>query len=220
MPALYRWAFLPLLLLTAFLAQADLPQSMAARAAEVLEAPRTIHVVSHGWHTGIVLRYKDIPSRLWPEKADFAGRTYLEVGWGDEAFYRSPKVTSGMALRAALMSEQSVLHVVGFDQAVTEYFPEGDIVVLRVSAGGIENLVRFIQASLAPHHGQRVQPLGPGLYGKSWFYPSKDRYSLFYNCNHWVADGLQQAGVSINVSSAMTSGNVICQASRDGERIR
>lgn len=198
--------------------QAALPSVAKCAGASSTECP--IYVLSHGWHTGIVLRYADVPAHLWPEKADFAGRSYLEVGWGDEAFYRAPRVTLGMALQAALKSKQSVLHVVGFDQTVAEYFPNSDIVALRVSAQGLAELVRFIHTSLVRPHGQRAEPLGAGLYGKSWFYPAKGRYSLLYNCNHWVAEGLRQAGVPMNVETAMTSGNVIYQASQVGERIR
>lgn len=180
----------------------------------------TIHVLSHGWHTGIVLRYTDIPAHLWPEKADFAGRTYLEAGWGDETFYRAPKVTVRMALRAALRSKQSVLHVVGFDQPVPEYFSTSDIVALQVSTEDIADLVRFIDASVFRPRGGRAEPLGPGLYGEGWFYPANGRYSLFYNCNHWVAEGLRRAQVPMDVDTAMTAGNVIDQASRAGTRIR
>jgi uncharacterized protein (TIGR02117 family) len=191
-----------------------------ARSAESPVTGHTIYVLSHGWHTSIVVRYADIPAHLWPEKADFAGRTYLEAGWGDEAFYRAPKVTLGMALQAALRSKQSVLHVVGIDQPVPQYFSHSDIVALQVSAHGIEGLVRFIDASVFRPYGWRAQPLGPGLYGEGWFYPANGRYSLFYNCNHWVADGLRRAQVPMNVETAMTSGNVIYQASRAGTRIR
>ncbi|MFZ0255681.1 MAG: DUF2459 domain-containing protein [Gammaproteobacteria bacterium] len=206
------------MLLTTSLFQAALPS--VAGSAEAPSTERTIYVLSHGWHTGIALRYADIPAQLWPEKSDFVGRAYLEVGWGDEAFYRAPKVTLGMALRAALMPTQSVLHVVGFDRSVSEYFVNSDIVALRVSVQGAVDLVRFIHTSLVRPHGQRAQPLGPGLYGESWFYPAKGRYSVFYNCNHWVAEGLRRAGVPMNVDTAMTAGNVIYQASRVGESLR
>ena len=32
------------------------------------EEPQLIYVVSHGWHTGIVVKRDDIDERLWPEK--------------------------------------------------------------------------------------------------------------------------------------------------------
>jgi uncharacterized protein (TIGR02117 family) len=215
MLAKHPWVFL---LLATFFGQAALPS--LANCAGASSTKYTIYVLSHGWHTGIVMRYADIPVPLWPEKADFLGRTYLEVGWGDEAFYRAPKVTLGMTLRAALKSQQSVLHVVGFDRAVAEYFPKSDIVALGVSEQGLAELVRFIHTSLKRPHGRRAEPLGAGLYGKSWFYPAKGRYSLSYNCNHWVAEGLRQAGVPMNVETAMTAGSVLYRASQVGERIR
>lgn len=215
MPANYRGLFL---LLAVFLLQGVLPN--VVRSSDASSAEDVIYVVSHGWHTGIVIRYTDIPSQLWPEKADFADSTYLEVGWGDEAFYRAPRATLAMALKAALGSKQTVLHVVGFNEAVVEFFPDSEIVSLRVPAQETADLVGFIHRSVMRPPGQPADPLGPGLYGNSWFYPAKGKYSLFYNCNHWVAEGLRRADVPMNVNAAMTSSGVMCQASRVGESIR
>ena len=48
---------------------------------------KRVYVVSRGWHTGIVVRHEDIADGLWPEHPDFAPSGYVEVGWGDWAFY-------------------------------------------------------------------------------------------------------------------------------------
>ena len=47
-----------------------------------------VYLVSHDWHTGIVIRRPDIPAGLWPEAGDFPGTEHLEVGWGDRAYYQ------------------------------------------------------------------------------------------------------------------------------------
>jgi hypothetical protein len=41
--------------------------------------------VSHGWHTGLVIRRADIPEGIWPEPHHYADPAYVEVGWGDRA---------------------------------------------------------------------------------------------------------------------------------------
>src|SRR6266436_2304044 len=90
-------------------------------------APTTeIHIVSHGYHSGIVL-----PRRSLLEQASrrgltalgivatrFAGFERLEIGWGDEGFYREvptvESLTVALAVRALLRpGNPSVLHVVG-----------------------------------------------------------------------------------------------------------
>jgi hypothetical protein len=45
---------------------------------------KTIYLVSHGWHVGIVVKRIDIPDDVWPNLKNFANADYLEIGWGDK----------------------------------------------------------------------------------------------------------------------------------------
>lgn len=85
-----------------------------------------IFVVSHGYHSGIVLPrplLAAVGSRnghgaLIAVATRFGAYSWLEFGWGDEGFYRSvPEVASltlALAARALLRpGNPSVLHVVG-----------------------------------------------------------------------------------------------------------
>src|ERR671932_2510437 len=108
--------------------------------------PRLIYVVSHGWHTGIVVKRDDVDAHLWPEKDDFPEALYLEAGWGDRDFYRTPKAGLGILLQAALGSPASVLFVIGMPTTVTQYFPRGDIIEISLSRKGLEELTTFVHA--------------------------------------------------------------------------
>lgn len=48
-----------------------------------------VWVVRHRWHTGLVVRREDVPADIWPERDDFPGAEYLEVGWGERDFYQA-----------------------------------------------------------------------------------------------------------------------------------
>lgn len=80
------------------------------------EAPITVHVVRHGWHSGLVIRRDLIPRGAWPEHDGFPGARFLEVGWGDRAFYQSPDAGIALALEASFASGGSVLQVTGLDR--------------------------------------------------------------------------------------------------------
>lgn len=181
---------------------------------------RTVWVVGHGWHVGLVLRARDVPAALWPERRDFAGATHLEVGWGDREFYRTPNPTLTTALRAAVASGGSVLHVAAFDGPVERYFPDAGVVEVTLSPRGFEALCRFIDASHARDGRERATPLGPGWYGRSRFYPATGRYHLLNTCNTWVAEALRAAGCPITPVWAVTAGNVMSQAARFGRPVR
>jgi uncharacterized protein (TIGR02117 family) len=191
------------------------PDETAPRAAD-----RVIQVVSHGWHTGLVVARADIPDGLWPERADFPAAEYLEVGWGDRDFYMTPDNSLWLALKAALWSNASVLHVAGFHGPVDAYFPAAEIVELRLTAEALERLVRYIDESFARAGKRRAQPLGPGLYGDSRFYPSRERFHLFNTCNVWTARGLAAAGLPVHPQLALTASALLGQVRQLGRCVR
>lgn len=139
---------------------------------------KTIYLVSHGWHAGIVLQRTDIPDGVWPAPGDFTDAQYLEVGWGDRDFYQTPDPPIGLILKAALLPTASVLHVVGFSGSVPAYFRFSEIIRIELSSAGFDHLSRTIAASFARDEAGNATSLGPGLYGDSRFYLSRERYHL------------------------------------------
>ncbi|RPH75343.1 DUF2459 domain-containing protein, partial [bacterium] len=51
--------------------------------------PHSIYVVRQPWHTGIVVLAADVPANAWLARRDFPDAAYLEVGWGDRAYYQA-----------------------------------------------------------------------------------------------------------------------------------
>jgi len=171
-----------------------------------------IHVVSHGWHAGIVIRRADIPEGSWPEKQDFRNVDYLEVGWGDRDYYQARDPGLGVTLKAAMWPTASVLHVVGFRGPVAGNFPHSDVLVLPVSRAGLARLIAFIDAAHDRADRAPLRSLGPGLYGDSRYYPARGRFHLFNNCNRWTARALRAAGYDIDDS--VTVGGLLAQLER------
>jgi uncharacterized protein (TIGR02117 family) len=168
----------------------------------------TVFVVSHGYHAGMVLAraaLADAASRhgqaaLVAVSARFAAYPFLEIGWGDEGFYRSvPTLASlsmPMAARALFMpGNPSVLHVVGLTDPPRVAFPSAAIIALDLSDEGFERMLGRIERTFAPGAGVAPDDLGPGLYGPSLFYRANGTFNIFRVCNHWLADLLDAAGV-------------------------
>ena len=185
----------------------------------VQEEPRYIYIVRHAWHTGLVVKYDDIDSRLWPEKDDFPEALYLEVGWGDRDFYQTPRAGLGILLQAALNSPASVVFVIGLPTAVTRYFPYADILEIPLSQRALEEMGRFIHATYKRDVTGQTIPLGPGHnHRHSMFYLAEGDYSLFNTCNSWISKALQAAGLP--VKTALRAGRVMNQAKRYGRMIQ
>jgi uncharacterized protein (TIGR02117 family) len=158
----------------------------------------TIHIVSHGWHAGLVVRRSDIPPGAWPEKRDFPDAEFLEIGWGDRDYYRAREPGAGALFKAAFWPTESVLHVVGFRGPVAANFPHSDVLALSVTRDGLARLIDFIDAAHERRGEQPLDALGPGLYGDSRYYAARGRFHLFNNCNRWTARALRAAGYDID----------------------
>jgi len=168
----------------------------------------TVFVVSHGYHAGIAVprsTLADAASRhgyaaLIAVATRFGAYPFLEMGWGDEEFYRNVptigSVTVPMAARALFLpGNRSVLHVVGLSYPPRAAFPLADIIALELSEDGFDRMLARIDATFAPTNDAPIEDAGRGLYGPSRFYRARGTFNIFHVCNHWLADLLDAAGV-------------------------
>lgn len=173
-----------------------------------------IHLVSHGWHTGLIIRRADVPEGLWPEAGDFPQAEYIEIGWGDREYYQARDPGLRTTLKAALMPTPSVLHLVGFRNPPAAYFPASEIVELRLPRAGFERLAKYIHDAHAFEGTRPAAALGSGLYGDSRFYPARETFHLFNTCNGWTARALRSSGLPVR--DAITTEGLMAQVRRLG----
>lgn len=168
---------------------------------------REIVLVSHGWHSGLVLPR----SALTGEGAGAALRAVadrfrdfpmIEFGWGEAAFYRATPTLADvdwvLGLRALFTpgGREGVVQVVGLPSNLRAAFPTSDIVPLTISGEGLKRQLARLEASFLIRDNQPVDA-GPGLYGQSRFFEGAGRFSFWNVCNHWAADLLNAAGVPV-----------------------
>ncbi len=173
-------------------------------------APITaIYIVNHGYHAGIA-----VPRAALAEQASrrglsalgyvatrFADFDWLEIGWGDEGFYRDvptvESLTVALALRALFRpGNPSVLHVVGVKNDPRAMFANSDLVPIGLSDVGFARVATMLDSTFARRNDSVTpQELGPGLYGTSLFFRANDAFHLFNVCNHWIARVLDAAGI-------------------------
>jgi len=199
------------LALSACAAPTSAPGSAAAPVPAPAPVVRSVHVVSHGWHTGLVLRADDVSVAAWPARVDFPNAAYLEVGWGDRAYYRAADPGAWLALKAVAWPAPGVLHVVAVDSALEHFFAGAEIIEIGLSEPGMQRLLDHLRESHELDAAGRPIALGPGLYGHSRFYASRERFHLFKTCNVWIATALHAAGVPVAPALAITSGRLMAQ---------
>ena len=181
---------------------------------------KSIYLVSHGWHAGIVVRRADIPAGVWPQANEFPGAEYLEVGWGDKDYYMTPGAGFGTVLKAGLLPTPSVLHVVGFSGPVTRYFPRSGVIRINLSEAGFRQLCDYLGNGYALDQAGQSRPLGPSLYGDGQFYLSRETYHAFNTCNAWTARALRVAGCPIRPGTNLLVETLMTNAAKFGTVIR
>lgn len=191
----------------------------------------TVHVVSQGWHSGIIV--PAVLAQDWPARHEFAQAEFFEVGWGDRAYYQATDPGWWLGLRALLWPTPAVLHVVAFDGPVERYFAQTGLIELALTAPGFSALVAVVRDSheRAEQAAQPAAeatagthdwppPLGPGLYGASRFYASRERFHLFRTCNVWTAGVLAAAGMPLRPATAITADSLFAQLRPHGRVLR
>lgn len=177
------------------------------------DAPRAgykeIYVVSHGWHTGLVLPAIDIQSRLPGLKKRFGNAPFIEFGWGDKGFYQANEITTGLTFRAMFWSAGSVIHAVAVSGDVFKFFPNSDVQKLCLSDAAASSLIDFIANSFSRNSQGEIIELKNGIYGNSQFYDGVGDYHIFNTCNKWTAKGLSSAGFDIFPAFKLTAGSVM-----------
>ena len=195
------------------------PPPVDAQAAET-DTPRRIYVVRHDWHTGVVVPAADIPAGAWPARREFATAEYFEVGWGDRAYYQADDAGIWLGLRALLWPAPGVLHIVAFSGPVDQAFRASEIVELRLSVRGLAQLVAKVADSHELNEAGQPIVFGPGRYGASRFYASRENFHLFRTCNVWTASLLREAGVPLPEAPTLTAAELMSQLRPLGRVIR
>ncbi|HUF92701.1 MAG TPA: DUF2459 domain-containing protein [Candidatus Limnocylindria bacterium] len=181
-----------------------------------------VWVVAHGWHAGLAVRVADVPAGAWPERSHFPDADFLELGWGDRAYWQHENPGVRLALDALLRPTPSAVRIVGVRGPLAPAFPGAEIVDLRLSHAGFARLVRFVDDSIAREGAGAATPLGATSWPDIRFYPARPTYHLFRTSNTWTAAALRAAGFPIAPASALTAGGVLRQvrAGRAGGRRR
>ncbi|MDX1366765.1 DUF2459 domain-containing protein, partial [Pseudomonas sp.] len=157
---------------------------------------RSVHVVNHGLHTGLVIVRADLLDVLPGLTEAFDDGDFLELGWGDEDFYRAAQPTLGLTLQALFWPSASALHVLTVAGDPRRQFAGRELIEVRLAEHGYRQLLGFVAARVTRTAQGALLVLGPGQYAGSRFYRAEGRYSLLYTCNTWVGGGRGRPGVA------------------------
>ncbi len=166
-------------------------------------------VLQAGWHTGIVLRTKDVSPADWPEVVNYLRHTYVDIGWGDERFYQAEGSPTILAARAALIPTTSVIHIVPFSvHPLNLYSGENYLKRVEATPQQFSELCRIISESF--ERDESRSPIESRVNESSQnFFKAKGKYHIFNTCNTWVVRCLKDAGFDVNPNGVITQQHLI-----------
>ena len=155
----------------------------------------TIYLVKQMWHTGIVFKLSEIDSSIWPEIKYFQEFKYIDVGWGDSAFYQDPDFNLVLAAEALFVPTPSTLRIEGLFSSIYNYIKSSDKAIeIKLTESQLNSLCKYIHDNYYRNKQHKLIVYGKEEGGKIIFYKANGKYDLFNTCNTWVAKGLRKAG--------------------------
>lgn len=173
---------------------------------------KSIYLVSHGWHTGIVLSRQDLGDELHFLDEYLHESPYYEFGWGEADFYQAEEITIRLVLKALFWRNPTVMHVVAIPTIPEKYFSQSEVVKLNLSETGLGKLRKAMSTSFKFDEKNSSYPMRNGLYGESKFFKAEGYYFITNTCNSWTATMLESAGVPMDSILTLRAGSVISQA--------
>ncbi len=184
--------------------RADLPKEAT---------PHTVHVVQYGWHTALLFDGKDMLARSSKLAQDFHDHKYMLIGWGDGAYFVEDHPAVSQAVKALVASDYPALQAGGRETNPPLGVAPGDSVPLAVTERGYNQLIAYIDHSIAADADGKPVYLGKQLPNLNLFYKATGNYSLLNNCNSWVVGALRAAELPVSGFN-LTARSVFDQAKR------
>jgi uncharacterized protein (TIGR02117 family) len=180
-------------------------------AAQAAAADRIVVAVNIGWHVGLAVEARHLDPAVLPEVEDFPDARWIEIGWGDAAFYQDPDPGLGTMLEAALTPTPAVLHLVAMPAEPAHYLPQAEVLAFRLDDAQFDRLIAYVSDHMDRGGARRARAIGPGLYPVSRFYPAHGEFSLDRTCNTWVAQALAAAGLPVEADGVARASTLMAR---------
>jgi uncharacterized protein (TIGR02117 family) len=157
-----------------------------------------IYLINQAWHVGFLIKVDSTSKKVIPLLNEFENYEYVDIGWGDEDFYQNDGINYYYAAKAMLISTSSVIKITGHKASRNSILKwVNDYRSVSLDTEQYQRLLNYIETSLLriKHGYVKTSSFADGAIG---FYKSPLKYHLFMTCNTWIAEGLNESGVSID----------------------
>jgi Protein of unknown function (DUF2459) len=174
-----------------------------------------VYLLADPFHTGLVFDLRWLEKRGYIKPAEIGDHEFVAMSWGDEVAYVQERwLTPGQVFRALFTPSPSVMECIPFDWKVEEVCPHQRVYVGEIPESAGVALAGFLNMHAERGLDDRPVTIGPSSWGEGRLIrcPDDVTYDISRNCNHWTAEALAAAGLSIDARKVLTAGAVVRQA--------
>ena len=169
-----------------------------------------VYVIDHGYHTALAVESKALLEMLGLQDSFYRKFKYIEIGRGDAGFYQQEEIMVSTTLKALFFSTPAIMYLRAYNTSPMKRYPAANRVKVRLSRVALGELHKAIVDSFALEENSAVEmSKGPDEFGR--YFKARGNYHLFYTCNNWTAEIMQQADYPINHRWAFFAGSVMRQ---------
>lgn len=161
---------------------------------ELQQSKYNIYVANWGFHTAILVEQP--PGwQLGPNNHPQA--RYVEYGWGDKRFFMFSDTSIPATLAAGVLPTDSVVYLRGRETLPTEKNNVRQLYHRQVTPQQLHRLITVLEQSFQrTADGERVEPYPPVSAFVGQFYPGREFYVIWSDCNAWTVSNLHDIDVA------------------------
>lgn len=165
-----------------------------------------VFVQASAYHSSIVVE-QPAGWRLGHEGSEDA--PFVEFGWGERTFFMESNYCPEALVDAALLPSAAVVYVRGLEQAPDEAFWNAEAYVKECSGAEVLRLIRILEQQFRrTDAGERAQAFPPAPCCAGRFYPGRESYVIWWNCNEWTVRMMREAGLASSAAFVGFAGQV------------
>jgi hypothetical protein len=200
------YVFVALLLPWAYIQLFTPPRGLATIPPIGDSARAKVYVIGWNYHSSILVAQQP-EWRLGPEGNEAA--PYVEYGWGDRGFMMESNYWPHALVAALLLPTESVMYVRGLDELPKEGAPATFVYEREVDGRQLRLLLAALEEDFVrTAGGGRARAYAPveGYGGR--FYPGREYYIFWSNCNSWVLSRLRDAEIDVSPTGVLVEQQV------------
>jgi uncharacterized protein (TIGR02117 family) len=180
-----------------------------------------VYLVNKSWHTGFIFSTSSIATSQIGALKIFDDYKYVDIGWGDAAFYMTPEFDTENALKAVLVPTKSVIRIEGYNVAIEDIASWNDFTIeLQMNDDMFNNFCEFIENSFSRDTNDKYIVSKTLRDGKIRFFRSDLKYHGLNTCNTWAAKALKYSGFDISTFMIITAGQLYNASVEHGRIIK